>query len=108
MNRADVLMQIGDFNAKMGERGTESEACMGNHGLGPRNENGDLFTEVCSAFDLLISGIIFPHRDVHKITWTSPDGRIKNQIDHIAFSRRWRESFLNVRNRRGADVGSDY
>ena len=31
-----------------------------------------------------------------------------NQIDHLAFSRRWRSSLQDVRVLRGADVGSDH
>lgn len=45
---------------------------------------------------------------MHKVTWVSPDGITENQIDHIAISRKWRGSLLDVRNRRGADAGSDH
>ena len=52
--------------------------------------------------------MLFPHKECHKRTWRSPDGVIVNQIDHLAFSRRWRSSLPNVRMLRGADVGSDH
>ena len=38
----------------------------------------------------------------------SPDGGTDNQIDHMAFSKRWRSSLQDVRVMRGADVGSDH
>lgn len=38
----------------------------------------------------------------------SSDGRTKSQVDHIAISKTWRESLLDVRNKRGEDVGSDH
>jgi len=52
--------------------------------------------------------MLFPHKECHKRTWRSPDGVIVNQIDHLAFSRRWRSSLPNVPMLRGADVGSDH
>jgi hypothetical protein len=38
----------------------------------------------------------------------SPDHKTENQIDHAAVGRQWRRSLLDVRNKRGADIGSDH
>ena len=46
--------------------------------------------------------------DIYKTTWVSPCGKYKNQIDHIAVSRRHRSSLLDVKVKRGADIGSDH
>ena len=81
---------------------------MGNEGLGDINENGELFTDFCGQNDLVIGGTIFPHKDIHKATWTAPDMSVKNQIDHVAISRRWRRTLTDVRAYRGADAGSDH
>nr|KAG5702922.1 hypothetical protein BaRGS_034695 [Batillaria attramentaria] len=81
---------------------------MGKHGTGTQNENGELFTEFCTTNDLVIGGTIFPHKTIHKTTWTSPDGRTVNQIDHITIGRKWRRSLLDVRAKRGADAASDH
>jgi len=40
---------------------------------------------------------MFSHLHVHKYTWTPPDGKIHNQIDHILIDRRWHSSILDVR-----------
>ena len=51
---------------------------------------------------------MFQHKQIHKTTWTSPDGRTENQIHHITIERKWRRSLLDVRVKQGADAGSDH
>ena len=41
-------------------------------------------------------------------TWTSPDGKHRNQIDYILCSQRWRSSIQSAKTRRGPDCGSDH
>lgn len=108
IKKQDIVIVMGDLNAKVGNDNTSFSQHMGVHGLGTQNENGELFVEFCANNDLVIGGTLFPHKDIHKFTWNSPDQRTKNQIDHIAISRKWRSSLLDVRNRRGADIDSDH
>ena len=46
--------------------------------------------------------------DIHKATWVAPNQRTFNQIDHMAISKKWRRSLLDVRGYRGVDVASDH
>ena len=108
INRRDIVIVAGDLNAKIGTDNTNKEQVMGKHGTGTISANGELFTEFCLENDLIIGGSLFPHKEIHKYTWVSPNGRTKNQIDHIAVSRKWRSSLLDVRTQRGADINTDH
>ncbi|PNF24160.1 hypothetical protein B7P43_G00585, partial [Cryptotermes secundus] len=51
---------------------------------------------------------IFPHLNIHQFIWTSPDGKIHNQTDHIVIDRRRHSSILDVRSFRAADCVTDH
>lgn len=57
--------------------------------------------------DFVIGGSLFAHKIIHKMTWTSPDGHTKGQIDNIMINSKWRHSLQDVRAMRHADIGSD-
>ena len=104
-----TLLCIGDFNAVLRGSNERFEACMGSMGVrNEMSENGVRFTNFCLANDVVIGGTIFQHHNIHKSTWKSPCGKYKNQIDHIAISRKHKSSLLDVRVRKGVDVGSDH
>jgi endonuclease/exonuclease/phosphatase family metal-dependent hydrolase len=104
---SDVVILMGDLNAKIGEENLGFKNVMGRHDLGVRN--GDMFIDLCVNRNQIIGGSLFPHKDIHKATWVAPNQRSCNQIDHVAIGKKWRRSLLDVRSyRRGADVASDH
>ena len=107
-NAHDMLIVTGDMNAKVGVDHQVYDRVMGRHGLGQRNDNGERLCELCDLNELVITGTLFPHKNIHKATWVSPDGRTKNQIDHVLINKRFRNSVKDTRVYRSADIGSDH
>jgi len=106
--RHDILVVMGDLNAKVGNDSTDYERVMGKHGVGTKNNNGERLLDFCDLNNLVIGGTLFTHHDIHKLTWNSPNGRDRNQIDHLMINGMWRRSLLDVKVKRSADVGSDH
>ncbi|VDP04066.1 unnamed protein product [Schistosoma mattheei] len=104
----DLTILMRDFNAKVGVDNTGYEDIIGRHGLGERNENGERFANLCVFNKLVIGGTIFPHKHIHKTTWTSPDHTTQNQIDHICINKKFRRTMEDVRIKRGAVIASDH
>ena len=69
-----MILVIGDLNAKMGTDNINIEQVIGKHGYGIRNENGEHLIDFCLTKRCVIGGTVFPHKNIHKLTWKSPDG----------------------------------
>lgn len=75
--------------------------------FGP-DDNGESFADQCATSILIIGGMVFSHKRIHKATWVSPDLNTENQVDRVCISRKFRRSLKNVRVKRGADIASDH
>ena len=60
------------------------------------NDNGVRILNFASSKNLVVKSTMFPHRNIHKYTWTSPDGQTHNQIDHILIDRRRHSSIIDA------------
>ncbi|XP_014782067.1 craniofacial development protein 2-like [Octopus bimaculoides] len=105
--RRDVIIVMGDWNAKVGKSITNSSR-VGQHGLGERNQRGQDLVDLCFTNNLDIGNIIFQHHPRRLYTWTSPGDRFRNQIDYIMIQGRWRSALKNARTRPGADCESNH
>jgi len=52
------------------------------------NDNGVRIVNFATSKNLVVKSTMFPHQNIHKYTWTSPDGKTHNQIDHILIDRK--------------------
>jgi hypothetical protein len=78
---------LGYFNAKVG-REVIFKTTIGNESLHKIiNDSGVRLVNVATSKNLRVKSTTFPHRNIHKYTWTSPDGKTHNQIDHILVDR---------------------
>ena len=104
--KKDVLIIIGDWNAKAGSQ--ETPGVTGKFGLGIQNETGQRLIEFCRDNALVIANTLFQQHMRRLYTWTAPGGRHRKQIDYILCSQRWRSSIQSMKTRPGADCGSDH
>ena len=80
---------LGDFNAKVWKENI-FKLTIGNDSLHKdSNDNGVRIVNFATSKNLVVKHTMFLHRNMHNITWTSPDGMTQYQIDHILTDRRW-------------------
>ena len=76
----DLQVVIGDFNARLGN--------VRNGVPGPTNYNVQRLLDTCAFHNLVTGGSLFPHRLIHKYTWTSSAGtRPRGQLEHVLINR---------------------
>jgi hypothetical protein len=103
-----VKILLGDFNAKVG-REDIFKLTIGNENLHKiNNSNGIRVVNFATSKNIRVQSTMFPHRNIHKYIWTSPDGKTPNQIDYFLVDRRRHSSVLDDRSFRAADCDTDH
>jgi endonuclease/exonuclease/phosphatase family metal-dependent hydrolase len=106
--RHDIKMVLGDFNAKVGKE-ESNYPYAGRSGLHEEcNRNAYKLVQFAAATNMIIGGTIFTHKNIHKVTWRSPDGDTMNQIGHILIQRKHSSNLKDVRCKLGINVDSDH
>jgi hypothetical protein len=99
---------LGDFSAKVG-REDIFKPTIGNKSLHEiSNDNGVRVINFATSRNLIVKRTMFPHHNIHKFTWTSPDGMTHKQIDDILIDKRRHSNILDVRSFRAADCDTDH
>jgi len=100
-----IFIVLLDFNAKVGRENIFKLKIESLHQ--ENKDNGVRIVNFAISKSLVVQSTIFPHQNIQKYTWTSPDEKTHNQIDHISIDMRWHSSILDVRSFRGADCDTD-
>ena len=104
----NIKIVLRDWNAKVG-REEIYQGLTGKHSMHLHtNNNRQRLVDFAAAKNTVLSSTCFPHKERHKQTWRSPDGKTNNQIVHILIDRRNASSMLDVKSRRGASSDSDH
>jgi hypothetical protein len=72
------------------------------------NDNRMRLIHFASSRNMVVGSTMFEHKDIHKRTWTSPDGNMFNQIDHILIDIRHCSDLRDIRSYRGGNIDSDH
>jgi hypothetical protein len=98
---------LADFNAKLG-REDIFKSTIGDESLHEISNDNGQSSQLCHISKSYVKSMMFPHRNIHKVTWMSPGGRTHNQTDHILIDRRRRSSILDVQSFRAVECNADH
>ena len=71
--KRDMLLVMGDFNAKVGRREPSAmSSAVGLYGLGETNEAGEQLEHFCLEHELALANTMFKQHPRRLYTWTSP------------------------------------
>jgi len=71
---------LGDLNAKV-ERENIFKPTIGQQNLHQdSNDNGVRLVNFATSKNLVVKSTMFHHRNIHKYTWTSPDGKTHTRL----------------------------
>ena len=107
----DILVMLGDFNARVGRRDRNSELwekVLGFHGLEERNLAGEEFLEFCTINNLSIMNTWFQKKPIFLGTWMHPATKKYHMIDYVVMRTCQSKLCCDVQVMRGANCWSDH
>jgi hypothetical protein len=94
--RYHIKIFLGDFNAKVGREDIFKLIICNKSLHVVTNDNGVRIVNFATSKNLIVKSITSPHHDIHKYSWSSPDGVTHNQTDHVLTEKRQHSNMLDV------------
>nr|VZI05535.1 unnamed protein product [Spirometra erinaceieuropaei] len=108
VSKADELIGLGDFNARVGTDHTAWRGVLGPHGLPGSNDNGLLLLRTCAEHRLILTNTFFCLPEQEKATWRHPRSRQWHLLDYVLVRRRDQRDVLVTKAIAGADGWTDH
>lgn len=106
-----LLFVMGDFNAHIGKKQSNSEQFCGNFGIGKRNRNGMIMEQFVTENGLYTASTHFKHPARHCTTWkgnTRDNKPLYTQLDYICCPRRQMPLIRDCRAYNGTTTNTDH
>ncbi|BHF83380.1 hypothetical protein SprV_0902652200 [Sparganum proliferum] len=108
VSKADKLVVLGDFNARVGTDHTAWRGVLGPHGLRGSIDNGLLLLRTCAEHRLILTNTFFCLPEREKATWRHPRSRQWHLLDYVLVRRRDQRDVLVTKAIAGADGWTDH
>nr|VZI35981.1 unnamed protein product [Spirometra erinaceieuropaei] len=108
VSKADKLIVLGDFNARVGTDHTAWRGVLGPHGLRGSNDNGLLLLRTCAEHRLTLTNTFFCLPVREKATSRHPRSRQWHLLDYVLVRRRDQWDVLVTKAIAGADGWTDH
>jgi hypothetical protein len=79
----NIKIILGNFNAKVGRENIFKPTIGNESSHEISKDNGVRVVNFATSKNLVVRSTMFPHLNIHKYTWTSPEGNRHNQIYHV-------------------------
>ena len=106
--KTEGLYLLGDFNARVGAEDQAWPSCLGPHGIGKLNENGQRILELCCFHGLCVTNTYFQDKELHKVSWRHPRSRHWHQLDLAITRRKDLGNVLHTRSYHSAVCDTDH
>nr|VZI38636.1 unnamed protein product [Spirometra erinaceieuropaei] len=108
VSKADKLIVLGDFNARVGTDHTAWRGVLGHDGLRGSNDNGLLLLRTCAEHRLILTNTFFCLPEREKATWRHPRSRQWHLLDYVLVRRRDQRGVLVTKAIAGAEGWTDH